>query len=425
LVRCVDDVRTALVFEVEAGLLEIEVELSDLRCAAGHHLLAHSFKILDLDCDVVHSRPARVERALPGRHRRIRLDELKHDIARAHMHDPQIGTQRLQVRREPPLDLLGGENLAHERRGRVRIGMDDLDMNQCGDLVAHRSTLAAWTCLQAAAASPPLASPPSAKVATIPFWSLTHHDNIALATSTRPPRNFMSFAALAELLAGIRERDDMSVLVLTGGMPGYFVAMPTLTTSRASAAANRPRGDPRSWFHVLNTLEDLPQPVVAAIGGQCWGAGCELALACTVRGAANSATLALPEVATGIIPGASGTQRLPRAVGTGRALEMIMTGRTVPAAEALTIGLVDAVLPDDGFPEAALEWTLRIAERHRAAPVAAKRAVIHGTRLPFADGLRLEGKLVSGLVADPETFTIQDRLRTRYSETPSDITVTL
>ena len=90
----------------------------------------------------------------------------------------------------------------------------------------------------------------------------------------------------------------------------------------------------------------MPQPVVAAIDGQAWGGGCELSLACTLRVASERAHFGQPEVAVGIIPGAGGTQRLPRLVGAGRAAELVLSARIIDAAEALRIGLVEAVLPD-------------------------------------------------------------------------------
>ena len=90
----------------------------------------------------------------------------------------------------------------------------------------------------------------------------------------------------------------------------------------------------------------MPQPVVAAVDGQAWGGGCELSLACTLRVASERAHFGQPEVAVGIIPGAGGTQRLPRLVGAGRAAELVLSARIIDAPEALRIGLVEAVLPD-------------------------------------------------------------------------------
>jgi enoyl-CoA hydratase/carnithine racemase len=226
-------------------------------------------------------------------------------------------------------------------------------------------------------------------------WTLTEDDGIAVLTFARPPRNFMSFAAITELgerLRELGERTDVSVVVLTGGLPGYFVAHADLDDLGRLGRGEPVEGDPRAWNTTLAKIEELPQPVVAAINGQCWG-GCGLALACAARVAARSATLAQPEVAAGIIPGAGGTQRLPRLVGPGRALELVLTARPVAAEEAAAIGLVEVVLPDDGFLEAAIEWARGIASQPRSALVAAKRAIIDGLRLPLWEGLRLEAQL--------------------------------
>src|SRR5213593_2537944 len=117
-------------------------------------------------------------------------------------------------------------------------------------------------------------------------WTLTEDDGIAVLTFSRPPRNFMSFAAITELgerLRELGERSDVSVVVITGGLPGYFVAHADLDDLARLGQGVSGDGDPRAWFRTLSLLEELPQPVVAAINGQCWGGGCELALACTLR----------------------------------------------------------------------------------------------------------------------------------------------
>ena len=257
-------------------------------------------------------------------------------------------------------------------------------------------------------------------------WTADRDGDVTLLTFTRSPRNFMSMAAMGELgdlLGGLRDRDDVAVVVLTGGLPGFFVAHADLDDLGRLGRGEPVEGDPRAWTRSLRLIEELPQPVVAAVNGQCWGGGCELALACTFRLAARSAHLAQPEIAAGIIPGAGGTQRLPRLIGPGRALDLVLTGRVVEADEALDIGLVHAVLPDDGFLDAALAWARKLAAQPRRALVAGKRAVIEGMRLPFVDGLRLEAQLFAECQADPSTLARQDEIRRRYRETPPDTTV--
>jgi enoyl-CoA hydratase/carnithine racemase len=247
-------------------------------------------------------------------------------------------------------------------------------------------------------------------------WTLTSHGATALATFTRPPRNLMSMAAMGELeslLDDVAADPSVTVLVLTGGLPGYFVAHADLDDLSALGRGEPVDGDPLSWGRAFDLLGTMPQPVVAAVGGQAWGGGCELALACTMRVASASAHFGQPEVAVGIIPGAGGTQRLPRAVGPGRAADLVLSGRVIDSEEAERIGLVQAVLPDDGFVDAALEWAGRIAAQPRHAVVAAKQALVQGMELSLADGLRLEGRLFLECQLRPEAIELEARAAER------------
>jgi enoyl-CoA hydratase/carnithine racemase len=227
-------------------------------------------------------------------------------------------------------------------------------------------------------------------------WSLEIIDRVAVLTFTRPPANWMDLASmteLAELLDALAERTaDVTVVMLTGGVDGYFVAHADLDDLARIAAGELPPGDPRAWSRALDRLETMPQPTVAAIDGQAWGGGCEISLACTMRVGSTRAHLGQPEVTVGIIPGAGGTQRLPRLVGSAIGAELCLSGRIVSAEEALRIGLVNAVLPAEGFVDAAVDWCSRIARHAPGAVFAAKRAVVEGLRLPLADGLALEGR---------------------------------
>jgi enoyl-CoA hydratase/carnithine racemase len=259
-------------------------------------------------------------------------------------------------------------------------------------------------------------------------WTLETRGTIAVLTFTRPPRNFMSFAAMGELgerLEEVGAREEVRVVVLTGGLPGYFVAHADLDDLSRLGRGEPVEGDPADWARTLARIESMPQPVVAAVNGQAWGGGCELALACTVRVAAASAHLGQPEVAVGIIPGAGGTQRLPRLVGPGRAAELILSGRIVPAAEALTIGLVEAVVPDDAFVDRVVEWLQPLATKPRGALVAAKRAVVDGLRLPFDEGLRLEGRLFVECQLGAEAVALEADALRRYEEAPPGARVSL
>lgn len=248
-------------------------------------------------------------------------------------------------------------------------------------------------------------------------WELERRGRIALATFRRPPRNFMHFAGMGELRAICEEvaaDESLHVLVLTGGVDGVFVAHADLDDLARLGRGEPVDGDPADWARALALMEAMPQPVVVANNGQAWGGGCEISLAATMRLAARSAHFAQPEVVVGIIPGAGGTQRLPRLVGAARAAEMILSGRTVAADEAERIGLVNAVLPDEGFVDAALDWVQPIAERPRAAVAAAKRAIVEGLRRPFSEGLALEGELFLSLQGGAEAVALEEEASAAY-----------
>ncbi len=249
------------------------------------------------------------------------------------------------------------------------------------------------------------------------FWEIDRRDRIAVCTFTRPPRNFMSFAAMTELegvLQSLKDDTSVHVVVLTGGVDGFFVAHADLDDLTKIGRGEPIEGDPGSWGRSLALLESMPQPTVAAINGQAHGGGSEISWACTLRLIAESGHMGQPEVLVGIIPGAGGTQRLPRLIGNTRAADLILSGRVVHAAEALEFGMVNAVLPDEGFVDHVVEWLQPIGRNTLASLAAAKRAMIEGTRLPFADGLRLEGQLFIGLQTGAEALEMQDRTLDAY-----------
>ncbi len=198
------------------------------------------------------------------------------------------------------------------------------------------------------------------------------------------------------------QKDEVTVVMLTGGVDGYFIAHADLDDLAKLSRGEDVPGDLRSWVDALALLESMPQPTVAAINGQAWGGGCETALACTLRIGSENAHLGQPEVNVGIIPGAGGTQRLPRLVGAGIGAELCLSGRVVQAEEAMRIGLLNTVLPSEGFTSAAIEWCEQIAANPASAVFAAKKAVVQGLKLPLSEGLRLEGQLFAQINAGDE-----------------------
>jgi enoyl-CoA hydratase/carnithine racemase len=241
-------------------------------------------------------------------------------------------------------------------------------------------------------------------------WSVQRRDSVAVVTLTRPPENLLGFALLSELdvlLGGLSADKEVSVVVLTGGVPGYFVGHADIGDVRSLMAGEPGAGIPDHWALATERLSAIDQPVIAAVNGQAWGGGCELALAAQMRVASEDAHFRLIEVSRGAIPGAGGTQRLPRLVGLSRASRMIFSGEVVPAAEALDMGLVDAVFPAEGFLDSVLDWVQPIARQPRHSLAAAKRAVVDGLRIPLGDGLAYEQRLFRSVMHSPESRALR------------------
>ncbi|GGU97662.1 enoyl-CoA hydratase [Streptomyces albospinus] len=224
-------------------------------------------------------------------------------------------------------------------------------------------------------------------------WSVEQHGGVAKLTFTRPPRNFLDFASMAELGDRLEKLAEQSaqakVVMLTGGVDGCFVAGGDLADLQRAGRGEAPEGIP-SWLRLTGLLRDMPQPTVAAVDGRAFGGGNELALACQLRIGSERARLGLPEVTVGIIPGGGGSQRLPRLIGPGVAAEAVLRGRIFSAAEAQRLGWLNAVLPADGFVDAAVAWCQEMADLPSAALFAAKKVLVQGLELPLEQGIKLE-----------------------------------
>ncbi len=223
---------------------------------------------------------------------------------------------------------------------------------------------------------------------------LTRRDEVAILTLDRQEAlNALSFAIIREIGDAFDRvaASDARALLVTGAGPKAFCAGADIKELRGRSLLEQKRGAELGQA-VFAKLDTLPVPSIAAINGFAFGGGLELALACTFRLATANAKMGLPEIKLGLIPGYGGTQRLPRAVGEARALEMIMTGRAVGAEEALRIGLVHRLV--DGDPvEAGLTFAREITRYSLPALGFARAAVRRALDLSLNEGLKVEAEL--------------------------------
>jgi enoyl-CoA hydratase len=227
-------------------------------------------------------------------------------------------------------------------------------------------------------------------------------DGVATITINRADvLNALSAVTVRELdaaFAAAEEDEGVRVLIVTGAGEKSFVSGADIAElSTLDPVAGRRMAE--LGQSVLRRLETMGKPSVAAINGYALGGGCELAMACTIRIAAENAKLGLPEVTLGVIPGYAGTQRLPRIVGRGTAMDLILTGRAVDAQEALRIGLVSQVVPLADLMESARKTALRVMRNGPLAVRAAMQSVDHGLDVGFEHGCRMEAALFGLLCA--------------------------
>ena len=228
-------------------------------------------------------------------------------------------------------------------------------------------------------------------------------DGIARLTLNRPAvLNALNLEMRDELwdaLRAFRDDPDARVLILRGAGKAFSAGadISDFGTAPSLAEARRARRERDVWDLLLH----LPKPTIAAVHGHALGAGCEMALLCDLRIAADDASFGLPEVGLGYIPSAGGTQTLPRTIPPGVAMQMILSGDPIDAEEAYRLRLVHRVVPRDELDDAAGAWARTLAERDPRALAFAKGAVVRGLDLSLADGLALEAALGKRLRAEP------------------------
>jgi enoyl-CoA hydratase len=227
---------------------------------------------------------------------------------------------------------------------------------------------------------------------------------VAVLTFNRPKvlnaLNARTMDELRHVLLEWRRDPDVRAVVVTGAGERSFIAGADINELAVQTPTSG-RDHAMRGQHVFDLIENLGKPVLAAINGFAFGGGCELALACTLRIAADSATIGQPEIKLGIIPGYAGSQRLSRLIGKGRALEMILTGAPVSAAQAFAMGLVNRVVPAPDLMASARQWAHELAAQPPVAVKLAIDAVNKGLEMPFSEGCAYEATLF-GLAASTE-----------------------
>ena len=223
------------------------------------------------------------------------------------------------------------------------------------------------------------------------FVTLGVTDGIGTILLNRPPVNALNDQLTGELADAAREAsesDEIRAVIIYGGEKVFAGG----ADIKQMVEASYPEMAVRSGRlqATMNLIAGIPKPVVAAITGYALGGGLELALAADFRVAGEGARLGQPEILLGIIPGAGGTQRLPRLVGPARAKDIVFSGRMLKAAEAHAIGLVDVMAPDDSVYRAALDMVKQYAAGPALALRAAKQAIDHGLDVDLATGLEIE-----------------------------------
>jgi len=221
-------------------------------------------------------------------------------------------------------------------------------------------------------------------------------NKIAYTTLNRPDKlnalNWKTMQELAEALSSVRGDLDVAGVILTGAGDKAFAAGADINELAQQTPVGAKEFSKQSQ-EILRIMEQFPKPIIAAVNGFCLGGGCELAMACHMRIASEKAKFGQPEVNLGIMCGNGGSQRLPRLVGKGRAIELLVTGAMIDGTEAYRIGLANKVVPPDQLIKTCEDILAAVAKK---APIAVKltlEAVTHGMEMTLDEGVQLEANL--------------------------------
>jgi enoyl-CoA hydratase/carnithine racemase len=256
------------------------------------------------------------------------------------------------------------------------------------------------------------------------LWDVDRRDDgIVVAAYTNPPMNYFVGEGVEELGALIPTWRDAAVraVVITGGPEDQYLthySVEELSALAGDRDGMRALGtDVNDGYHALvQDISDLEKPVIAAMSGDTMGGGLELSLGCDIRIAKRGDfSIGFPEVSLGIMPGGGGTQRLPRIIGAGPALDFILRGRIVSPEQALALGLVSEIADD---PRArALEVAGNLVRQSPASLAAVKRSVLRGSSLPLSEGLRVEADaFLSTMLTDDAVSAMNDYAATPHAE---------
>jgi enoyl-CoA hydratase len=242
-------------------------------------------------------------------------------------------------------------------------------------------------------------------------------EGIALVTINHPPVNALDQKTVSELgqvMDELEKRADAKIIILTGGGDKAFVAGADITAFTGLTRVTAEQFA-LSIQSILLKMEGSKKVMICAINGLALGGGCEVAMACDIRIASEKAKLGQPEVNLGVMPGAGGTQRLPRLVGKGRAMELVFTTDVISADEARAIGLVNRVVPPGSLLEEAKKMAKKILAKGPVAITLAKRAINEGLEMDLKEGLKLEAKLFGELF---DTFDMREGVKAFLEKRP-------